>query len=170
MIPAAGGGGGSSSAELHFNLIWVVPAAARASHSRKVIDDASVLGVAVAWRLNILQLTVVFVAVIAKGFLARAEPDSLGPIDSAVKVRVSLFLVLSVESAELAEGEDSLTLTGHDNEVLLVVKVEELGVLLVAANKKANRGQHLRVFGATYFRWMSLRLSMVSRRESMMRG
>ena len=67
----------------------------------------------------------------------------IGSIDSAEDIRLGLLLVSArfclVLLGKLLQAEDSLTLTGHHEQVILVVEVEQLRILLVTVKQKNNR-------------------------------
>ena len=107
----------------------------------KAGSDALVLRVAGTGRLNILSIArvlnhgVLLIPAIVVSFI--------GSIDSAEDIRLGLLLVSSrlglILLGEFLQAEDSLTLTGHHEQVILVVEVEQLSILLVTVKQKNNR-------------------------------
>ena len=107
----------------------------------KAGSDALVFRVAGTGRLNILSIArvlnhgVLLIPAIVVSFI--------GSIDSAEDIRLGLLLVSSrlglILLGELLQAEDSLTLTGHHEQVILVVEVEQLSILLVTVKQKNNR-------------------------------
>ena len=127
----------TTSVELHFDVVGVASALSFSKIS-KVIPDPLLLRIARAGRLHVLCIARVlnhglfFVVASIAASLIRA-------IDNAEKVCRCLLLIGVLGcglSAELGHGEDSLTLTRHRDKILLIVKVEQLSVLLVADRNK----------------------------------
>ena len=104
----------------------------------KARSDALFLRIAGTGRLNILSIA----RVINHGVLLipAIVVSFIGPIDSAEDIRLGLLLVSAsfglILLGELLKAEDSLTLTGHHEQVILVVEVEQLRILLVTVKQK----------------------------------
>lgn len=105
-------------------------------NTSKVAHNPCFLGVACAGGLHVLRIA----GVLDHGFfLVFAVACIVVPVNNAEEVRIRLLLVsifFLSQRAELGEGKDSLTLTSHHHQIILVIEIEQLGVLLVTIKIK----------------------------------
>ena len=125
------------SIELHLDIIR---AARRFFLLTKAERDALFLRIAGTGRLNVLSIARVFNHSVL--FIPAIVVSLIGPVNTAVDICLGLLLVRArfcvILLGELLKAKDSLTLTGHHKQVILVVEIEQLRILLVTIQQKTN--------------------------------
>ena len=163
------------SIKLHLDIVGIIDLSSISHlHIAKVLVDCGLRVLWASW-LNIL-ITVIGI-ISSRNVIVTKGTWSGHSINASEVTGFSLVHVSFLLGLELRQREDTLTLTGHNKKVILIVEVEQFWVLFIANMKtelqkmrRLSFTQQLQANNGTYFRWRRRRLSMVSRRESIIRG